>query len=93
MPFVTGVYLHNCVDHNYLSTTIQPIPYPMSVPCSKSTSLHFQDKERKAGLEARVQDIPVGPSSIKTTYRAGPGPFRMQVIDRHIYRQGLTALG
>ncbi|KAK4815602.1 hypothetical protein QYF61_004817 [Mycteria americana] len=36
---------HRAVDHNSLSATIQPIPYPPSSPSVKSMSLNFRDKD------------------------------------------------
>ncbi|KAK4808881.1 hypothetical protein QYF61_007996 [Mycteria americana] len=36
---------HRAIDHNSLSATIQPIPYPPSGPSVKSTSLQFRDKD------------------------------------------------
>ncbi|KAK4823520.1 hypothetical protein QYF61_003029 [Mycteria americana] len=36
---------HQAIDRNYLSETIQPIPYPSSGPSVKSMSLQFRDKD------------------------------------------------
>ncbi|KAK4823457.1 hypothetical protein QYF61_002293 [Mycteria americana] len=51
---------HRAVDHNSLSATIQPIPYPPSGPSIRSISLQFRDKDvmrDSVKCFAQVQDL------------------------------------
>lgn len=42
-------------DHNTLSVTIRPVPYPLRGPCVKSVSLQFRDRDMQHSIQCFAQ--------------------------------------
>ncbi|KAK4826741.1 hypothetical protein QYF61_010994 [Mycteria americana] len=56
---------HRAVDHNSLSVTIQPIPYPPSGPPIKSMSLHFREKDVVDALKPFILQSVIAPTQVQ----------------------------